>query len=129
MDAPNVSGLLGDIVVSYGLPTLVFVMFAMNRAFANRVRTKKEDFEKRLRRIAIIFLLLLFLSMFSALMLQDRLALTYLLRNSPVLFSLISLLLISATISLIAAVFYLQLRPALWKSDFKIESNSFDSDI
>jgi amino acid transporter len=129
MDAPNVGGLLEDIAVSYGLPALGFVMFSANRAFANRVRTKKEDFEKRLRRIAIVFLLLLFLAMFSALMLQDCPTLAYLFRNSPFLFSLISLLLVLATIALIAALFYSQLRPSLWKSDFRIESHSFDSDL
>ena len=127
MDSPNASGLFGDIAVSYGLPALFFVMFAANRSFASRVRTKREGVERRLRRIAIAFALLLFLAMFIALMLQDRPTLSYLFRNSPLLFSLISLLLVSATIALIATLFYSQLRPSLWKSDFRIESHSLDS--
>jgi uncharacterized integral membrane protein len=123
MDAPNVSGLLEDIAVSYGLSALCFVLFTMNRAFANKVRAKNKDFENRLRRIAIAFILLLFLLMFSALMLQDRTTLSYLFSTSPFLFSLISLLLVSATMALIVTLFYWHPRPSLWKSDFAIDTN------
>lgn len=115
MTIEGVPGLLEDLEVSFGLPLLGFVMFALNRTVSGKLRRSKRN-EPLLQRIAITFCLLLFLYLFISLMQQDRAVLAAVWHTSPTLYSLVygtsTLLMFGGFF----AIIWWKLRPTLWRT-------------
>jgi len=113
MAIEGVSGLLGDLEVSFGLPLLGFAMFAVNRTVSGKLGRSKRN-EPLLQRIAITFCLSLFLYLFISLMQQDRAVLAAVWHSSPVLYSVVYG---ASTLLIVGGIFAIirwKVRPTLW---------------
>jgi|SRR5271155_37762 len=110
MNVGDIHGLIKDIEFAFVLPFVGFVLAVINIRLTPRSR-----FNGLKLRLSLSFVLLLFASLFSVLMFQDRLVLTALWRCSPVgyslLYSICALLIGAAIIGLITW----KLRPERWK--------------
>jgi hypothetical protein len=112
MAIEGVSGLAGDIAVSFGLPILFICLASANIAISSR---RKRNYAGLKLRLSLIFSIGLFVYLITSLMFQDRLVLASIWQGSPLLYSFVFSLSGLLVFSGITTLAYWKLRPQLWR--------------
>lgn len=105
----NVSGLIQDIGVSFGLPLLFLLLALANIKFSRR------KYSGLKLRFSLIFVIGLFAYLICTLMSQDRRVLEAIWRSSPTFYSLVYSLAVVLVLCGIGALIYWKLRPEMWR--------------
>jgi phosphoglycerol transferase MdoB-like AlkP superfamily enzyme len=106
----NMSGLIQDIGVSFGLPLLFLLLALANIKFSRR------KYSGLKLRFSLIFVIGLFAYLICTLMFQDRAVLKAIWQSSPTVYSLAYGLGVILVLFGIGALIYWKLRPAMWQA-------------
>ena len=109
MQVGNVNGLIGDVKVAFVLPIVAFVVFTVVTKF-----TPHSKVNALMQRLSLVFVLLLFMFLLSALMFQDRGELVAIWRSSPIAYTFVYAICSLIVVAIIACLTHWKLRPELW---------------